>query len=247
MIDLHSHTLWGLDDGARGLEEAVEMCRVAAESGTKTLFVTPHQMYWDKAEAHYDIRNDKVEYLRNVLDELGIELDIKTGFEIYCDDEIFDVKYLKPYTLANSRYLLIEFEFFKTTEEDVAVWCSYILSRECVPIIAHPERYTFVQADISAIERLGNKGVLFQINAGSPAGFFGEESQVAALRLLNSGYADFVGSDAHRAVGRDTNMRFCFERYPERADMELLKKAACDNAECIINDEAFMPYRAKII
>ena len=79
---------------------------------------------------------------------------IKKGFEILCDDEIFDIKYFKPYTLNESRYILIEFDFYKTAEEDVKSWCKYLQSFGLVPIIAHPERYGFVMDDMSCLDRL---------------------------------------------------------------------------------------------
>lgn len=236
-IDLHSHVLWGVDDGSKSLNESVDMCGLAEESGTGTLFLTPHLMYWDSAEDLFDVRNEKAEYLSEVLSDVGINLDLKTGFEVLCDDDIFDIKYFKPYTLCDSKYILIEFDFVRTTIEDVSVWCSYLQSFGLVPIIAHPERYRFMLMDGNCIDQLSEKGVLFQINAGSPAGMFGDITAEFALKMIKGGFVDFIGSDAHDIRIRNTDLSFCFENYPYETDVEFLNKASYVNPLKVIKNE----------
>ncbi len=243
MTDIHSHVLWRMDDGAKRHAETVELCRIAEKSGTDTLFITPHLMYWEEAEFLYDQREIRTAELEGILEENGINIRLEKGFEIYCDDDIFNIRYFKPYTLCGSRYILIEFSFDNTTEEDVTAWCRYLLSCELVPIIAHPERYEFVISDIGSIERLSELGVLFQINAGSPAGMFGEAESIIALRMLNAGYVDFIGSDAHKVHLRNTDMQDCFEHYPKYADMNMVRKAVNDNPKYILNNEKYVPFR----
>ena len=235
-IDIHSHVLWGIDDGARNIDESVDLCAIAAETGTEVLFLTPHLMYWENAEELFDERNERCEYLRNIIDEQGIPVELKLGFEILCDDDIFNIKYFKPYTLCGSRYILIEFDFFKTTSEDVCSWCSYLIECGLIPVIAHPERYAFVQNDGGCIDVLSDKGVLFQVNAGSLAGMFGERVQDFSLHMLECGFVDFVGSDAHDAAMRNTDMEFCLDDVPSALG-DLLHKAMCENPLAIINDE----------
>ncbi len=236
-IDLHSHVLWGIDDGSRSLDESVDMCAIAEENGTGTLFLTPHLMYWDRAEELFDIRNEKVEYLKDVLADNEINLDLKTGFEILCDDDIFLIKYFNPYTLCGSKYVLIEFDFFKTTIEDVLSWCSYLQSFGLVPIIAHPERYRFMLLDGKCIDTLSDKGVLFQINAGSPAGMFGDTTAEFAIKMIRGGFVDFIGSDAHDTRMRNTNLAFCFDNYPYEADNGFLYRASYLNPLKVIKNE----------
>lgn len=243
IIDIHSHVLWGIDDGAGDFEESFDLCSMASESGTKTLFLTPHLMYWENAEELYDERQAKFEELSEILANDGEDITLKKGFEILCDDDIFNVKYFQPYTLNESRYILIEFDFFKSNEADVSSWCRYLSSFGLVPIIAHPERYSFVIDDITCIERLSKKGVLFQINAGSPIGVFGEQEEYVACKMLNCGYVDFIGSDAHDIFMRNTDIRSCIEDYPDGLNLELLQKAACINPKYILNDEIYKPRR----
>ena len=236
-IDTHSHVLWGMDDGSRDIEETISLCDMAAQSGAKGLFVTPHLMYWERAEDLYDERERKVEKLTEILEEEDIDLEIYKGFEILCDDDIFQIKYFKPYTLAGSRYILIEFDFFKTTAEDVLAWCDYLISRGLVPIIAHPERYDFFISEKSAIDELSQKGALFQINSGSAAGMFGETVRRFAEKMINKGFVDFIGSDAHDLMARNTDIEGCFDDYSDEINMNFLKKACCINPLKVINNE----------
>lgn len=244
-IDIHSHSLWGMDDGARSFRETLNMCECAEECGTSTLFLTPHLMYWHQAEELCDERDAKTEELCEVLDDNGSDIEIVKGFEILCDDDIFDVKYFKPYTLNESRYILIEFDFFKTQEDDVKSWCKYLSSFGLVPVIAHPERYAFVENNDSCLDRLSDMGALFQINAGSPTGAFGEYAMNISCKMLEAGYVDFVGSDAHRINVRNTDMLSMFEEYPYTVADEEIDLIAKINPQFIINDEKYSPKRKK--
>ncbi len=244
-IDIHSHSLWGIDDGAKSIEQTIEMCEIAEESATQTLFLTPHLMYWHEAEDILDERDEKAEFLRGFLKENDFTIDIKTGFEILCDDDIFDIKYFKPYTLNGSRYILIEFDFFKTTTEDVKAWCKYLQSFGLVPVIAHPERYNFVMRNRGVLDSLSDMGVLFQINAGSPTGVFGETEMSIACDMLRAGYVDFVGSDAHSTIRRNTDMLSFFEDYPYWVNEEQLALITKENPLAIINDVQYTPKRIK--
>ncbi len=242
-VDIHSHTLWGIDDGARDIDTSVELCRLAYNTGTDCLFLTPHIIDWNSAGALYDIREENADYLQNIMHNEGCELKLIKGFEILCNDSIFGIKYFEPYTLNRTRYILIEFNFFRTTEEDVHAWTNYLLSNGLVPVIAHPERYEFVKNDVTVIERLSNKGCLFQMNAGSAVGVFGETECNVALKMLFGGYVDFIGSDAHDLRWRSTDMNMFINDYPEELDENLLYTALKVNPEKLIKNEEIKPER----
>lgn len=244
-IDIHSHTLWEIDDGASDIQISVDMCAEAFENGTTTLFLTPHLMYWEDAEELFEERNEKAEELQRILDYNEIELELKRGFEILCDDDIFEINYFAPYTLCDSRYLLIEFDFFKPTQDDVQAWCKYILSCGVIPIVAHPERYVFVHENPELLNKLSDLGVLFQVNMGSLSGSFGEVIQNLAADMLNKGFVDFIGSDAHDFRIRNTDLAYHIENLPEECNRVLLEKALCENPSFIINNELYKPQRAE--
>ncbi len=242
-IDIHSHVLWGLDDGAGTLGESVELCEIAAQSGTSHLFLTPHLMYWESAEELFDERNMKFDRLEEIIAEENIGLKLCKGFEILCDDDIFNIKYFNPYTLNDTRYILIEFDFFKTSLDDVVSWTEYLKSYGLVPIIAHPERYEFLLFDRKGVDLLSEKGNLFQLNSGSAAGMFGEEVQNFAEEMIKYGYADFIGSDAHDLRMRNTDIDFCFDNYSDEINLEFLEKACITNPLKLLQDEQIKPCR----
>ncbi len=235
-IDIHSHVLWDIDDGSKDIDETVNLCDMAWRSGTSDLFVTPHLIYWENSGDLLDERDWKCEKLSEILEDEAIELKIHKGFEILCDDEIFEIKYFKPYTLCGSRYILIEFDFFKTSVDDVIAWCTYLITFGLVPIIAHPERYQFFLSEEEAIDKLSEMGVLFQINSGSAAGMFGSRVELFAEKMINTGYADFIGSDAHDLIMRNTDIDFCLENY-EDVNVEQLERILFHNPMKIIKDE----------
>lgn len=235
-IDIHSHVLWDIDDGSKDIDETVDLCDMAWRSGTSDLFVTPHLIYWENSGDLLDERDWKCEKLSEILEDEAIELKIHKGFEILCDDEIFEIKYFKPYTLCGSRYILIEFDFFKTSVDDVIAWCTYLITFGLVPIIAHPERYQFFLSEEEAIDKLSEMGVLFQINSGSAAGMFGSRVELFAEKMINTGYADFIGSDAHDLIMRNTDIDFCLENY-EDVNVEQLERILFHNPMKIIKDE----------
>ncbi len=243
--DIHSHTLWKMDDGASSFGETLDMCSIAEECETSRLFVTPHLMYWDQAEELCDLRDEKADYLSDVLEDHGSELEIVKGFEILCDDEIFDIKYFRPYTLNESRYILIEFDFFKTRGDDVLSWCRYLKSFGLVPVIAHPERYGFVINDPPVLDRLSEMGALFQVNAGSPVGVFGDDAMNISCKMFDAGYVDFLGSDAHKSSIRNTDMLSFFEDYPYNISEDEITRIAVNNADFIISDKILVPNRKK--
>lgn len=243
MFDIHSHTLWNLDDGSPDLETTLGMCDIAFETGTDTLFLTPHIVYWEEAESTLYRRNEKTDSLRRILLDERIDIELVKGFEIMCDDEIFEVRNLEPFTLGHSRYLLIEFNFWKTEENDVSSWCSFIQSNGLVPVIAHPERYGFIQDDISVLDRLSEKGVLFQINSGSPLGMFGDLECDISLMMLKNGYVDFIGSDAHNTQHRNTAMGEMISYYPEDVSDRVLELATEINPALLIEDKDIKPKR----
>lgn len=246
-IDIHSHTLWGIDDGAADIDETLDMCECAEDTGTSTLILTPHLIYWDSAEELCDKRDAKAEWLCEELDGQGSDLIIKKGFEILCDDEIFNIRYFRPYTLNESRYILIEFDFYKTHEADVASWCRYLSSFGLVPVIAHPERYDFVIKNISCLDKLSEQGVLFQVNAGSPVGVFGDDEMYVSCKMLEAGYVDFFGSDAHGMMMRNTDMLTFFEDFPHTVSAEEIDRIARINPLAILNDAVYKPQRKKYL
>ena len=202
MIDLHSHILPDLDDGAESFQESIEMARMAVDSGVNVMVATPHCSSYRGNEVR-----DKVLIFRDMLEDLDIPLKVCMGMEIFATDETLSLlKEKKLYTLNNSRYPLVEFSFDSDGIDE-----TYLL-KELVfggytPLVAHPERYGFVMEDPQIINKWAKMGCLFQINKGSLLGRFGIAIQRMAVSLLNRGFASVIASDAHSAKYRTPWMK----------------------------------------
>lgn len=197
MVDLHSHIIPKIDDGSQSIETSILMLQEAKKAGFTDIFLTPHYI-----ENYYDLdiqtRKEKFEELQKIAKEKNIDINLYLGSEIFINPEI-DVLYSKKaiLTLNNSRYMLIEIPMNDTILylDDVIENLTYM---GIVPILAHPERYEYVQNDISVCERLIDKGVLFQMNFGSIIGVYGKDVKKTAIKLLKNNYIHFLGSDVHR-------------------------------------------------
>lgn len=192
MIDLHSHILPELDDGAQSLGESLAMARMAVDSGVTAMAATPH-CAGDRSREVYAAW----QLLREALQESQIPLKVLPGMEIFgSPDTAKGLKDGSLFTLNGSRYPLIEFSFHSDGDEE-----TWILRSVCNagfrPIVAHPERYTYVQRDPELINRWHRMGCLLQINRGSLLGRFGRHAQGMSLELVERGFAAVVASDAH--------------------------------------------------
>ncbi len=198
MYDLHCHILFGVDDGADSAEESVRMARIAYEGGSKGIVATPHCNIseFDRNEWTSEFTK-KLVMLNSTLTELNIPVKIFPGQEIFCGENVPQLlKSGKFLTLNGSRYVLVEFDFGEYADTAYSK-LEQITAEGYVPIIAHPERYGFVQENSDAPYRIKNMGCLLQINKGSIKGGFGRGAYLAAKEILDAQLADFVASDAH--------------------------------------------------
>ena len=192
MIDLHSHILPGQDDGAQSLEAALAMARMAVDSGVTAMAATPH-CAGDRFREVYAAW----QLLKEALEENEIPLKLFLGMEIFGTPETARMlREKKLFTLNDSKYPLIEFSFRSDGLEE-----SRILHSVCKegyrPVVAHPERYSYVQQDPRLVERWVRMGCLIQVNRGSLLGRFGHRARSLGLALVERGFATVVASDAH--------------------------------------------------
>lgn len=216
MYDIHSHIIFGVDDGAQSLEESVRMAELAASHGTKGIVATPHTNVPGSYDNFWEAEVlEKVKILRATLKENFIDVQIFCGQEIFCTSKTVD--YLKNgsiITLNNSKYPLVEFDFYEYSDS-VYSKLSRIISEGYVPVVAHPERYAFVAEDDSAALKLKNMGCVLQVNKGSLTGSFGDRAFYAARKLIGERLADVIASDAHSPYVRSTNMAHIHELISE--------------------------------
>ncbi len=202
MIDLHSHILPEQDDGAQNLRDSLEMARMAVESGVTAMVATPH-CAGDRSREVYGAWK----LLRQALAEARIPLKLLPGMEIFgTPDTAGLLQERKLFTLNGSRYPLIEFSFRSDGETETDILRS-VCRAGYRPLVAHPERYIYVQEDPELINRWHQMGCLFQVNRGSLLGRFGRREQRMAAELVDRGFATVVASDAHSARMRTPWMK----------------------------------------
>lgn len=206
MIDIHSHIIPKIDDGAKDLETSLKLLEIAKNHGTTGIVATPHYYKGFYNFQYKDIEKE-VEYLRKLAKENNIDIDIYCGQEVCVfNGMIRELEEEMIGTINNSRYMLIEFpldEFKRDTFDKI-----YELQiRGVTPIITHPERYKIFKNNPEKINEFINEGYLFQLNSGSILGTFSKETKKTAQFFLKNNIYSFIGSDAHNLGSRTSSLK----------------------------------------
>lgn len=204
LIDLHTHILPRLDDGARNINQAIFMARLARNDGIRTVVATPHY-YESKGRGLMGKRLDAMSALRTALAEEDIHLELLQGFEVSATHSLLNRRSLGPLALAGSQWILLEMPYIYGDEFE-AVFAD-ALDEGLLPLIAHPERYPYFTTDFRALEGFVEKGAWAQLSAAALAGDSGQEEQQWCLRALDLGLAHVVASDMHNNSNRPPRMQ----------------------------------------
>ena len=197
MIDVHSHIIPNVDDGSSSVSETFEMIEEARKIGFTDIILTSHFLL-----NSYETNSKELvfwkEKLQEVLDKKEIDVKLHSGMEIYISSQMEElIKKKKLLTLANSRYMLIELPLSSTVKNlDYVLY--FLESISIKPIIAHPERYPFVQENPDYLFELEEMGALFQANFGSIIGMYGGKAKKTLKILLKNNLISFFGSDVHK-------------------------------------------------
>ena len=196
MIDLHSHLLPGVDDGAADLSIALEMARAWVADGVTVVACTPHILPGLYHNTGPQIRAG-VAQLQEALDQAEIPLRLVTGADNHIvPDFVAGLQSGHLLTLADSRYVLVEPPHHIAPPRLEELFFS-ILVAGYIPILTHPERLTWIESEYSTMIRLAQKGVWMQITAGSLTGAFGRRPKYWAERMLAEGLVHILATDAH--------------------------------------------------
>jgi len=199
-VDIHTHILPDLDDGASNLNESLEMARIAAADGTTHLFATPHHRDY-RSLSRYNVA-DRVAELQSKLDETDIQLTLIPGHEVRLYDDMFDdwdKELAGP--LGGSRYVLAEplFHRYNKRTDDMLF---ELFDRGYIPIMAHPERISPIQENLSLIEPFLARGGLTQLTADSLTFDRDWRAKKTAETMLRNDMAHIIASDAHKPYRR---------------------------------------------
>lgn len=248
MIDIHSHILPGLDDGAQDIYDTLEMVQLAARSGITAMVATPHCNIPGGYENYFsDKYVETIEQVRAAVHEEELPVQILPGMEAFATPDLPEViRDGKIMTLNQSRYLLVEFNFGEDPEFAELI-TQEVQKCGVIPVIAHPERYEFVQNDPNIVYRWRKAGYPIQVNKGSFQGKFGRRAANAAYLLMDHHLVSVVASDAHSPYQRTPYMAEAFEELLQEYPEEYLQMVFAENPRRICQNEPILSYRAKRI
>lgn len=244
MIDTHCHIVFGVDDGAQTLEDAIAMLKVAQADGMTNVISTSHCVPGIKFE------NDK-EVLTPIYNEIVAEMKrLDMNIEFHLGSELMltpkAIKWLKEKriaTLNDSKWVLCEIPWNKNLQfeidEDQAL--RSVLELGYKVIIAHPERYPQVHADYGKLDYWKSIGCFFQINSTSLLDPTREVNYRLAWRMMEDGYCDVIATDAHRHQGTRTNkLSSIYSIIQEKYGEQEAKRLMVDNPLRLIKNETLI-------
>ena len=236
MIDLHSHILPGIDDGARDISTSLEMARIAVSDGTTHLACTPHIVPGIYDNKPKDIAKAIAE-LRLALLEAGIELQLVSGADVHIVPDIVNKLEIGELpVLGKSRYFLFE-PTHHVLPPGIIPLCKRIIANGFVPVLTHPERLTWIENHYDIICKLDELGVAIQLTAMSITGEFGKRAQYWSQRLLDERRVDIVASDAHNTRSRPPGLSRARDAIVERLNEVEAQKMVQDNPARILENQ----------
>jgi protein-tyrosine phosphatase len=227
--DIHSHVLYGMDDGARTRDESLRMLALAAQSGTTDIVATPH------ANSRY--RYDPVLIDAQIADlnasVTGIRVHRGCDFSLQSDNIDDAVAHPARYAINGLQYLMVEFPDIPTLGSHDGI-LEHLLGAGLVPVITHPERNAAIRRTPRTVARWIALGCYVQVTAGSFAGQFGKGARDSADRLLASGLVHVVASDAHDCEHRPPMLGTVYDALVGEWGVEHIRPLFVDNPRAVI-------------
>ncbi len=235
MIDFHTHILPNLDDGARTIEEAQRLLKEARIAGFNGVVFTSHYVenYYETSVKEREIWlnsfSKKVREIRNVKMYLGSEILLSKNI-------MKQLETAQASTINNTSYVLFELPIDE--EPEYLFECIYnLMKNKVVPILAHPEKCSYVQKDPDILYELVTKGVYIQADYGSIIGENGQRAKMLMEKMLESNLVHFLGSNVHR---ENTIYKFIpeiLEIIQEKIGKEMLNELTTKNPELALNNK----------
>ena len=206
MIDIHSHVLFDMDDGADSLAISIELCRDSYMNGCDSLALTPHFFDYSHLEDFVEERDMRITLLREALEQEGIPLELLPGAELFLTDRVFGADNLDELTINGTKYMLCEMSLNPFDTKNVIRWFDELIDRSYKPILAHPERYYVFHENYELIDKVLDRGIIFQVNLDSLIGANGSLAQDMSVDMVKRGLAQIIASDAHDLDFRHTRL-----------------------------------------
>lgn len=194
-IDIHSHILYGIDDGSKTLEESIEIIKQHIEMGFKDIVLTPHYIENSKYETDNKEKTKLLETLKKETKKQKLDINLYLGNEVFVNN-ILEIKKEKISKINNSKYLLIEFPM-NEKPKNINNILYELKIQGIIPVIAHPERYSFVQKNPDLVDEWIEEGALLQSNYGSIIGVYGDNAKKTIKKLLKKNKIKALATDIH--------------------------------------------------
>ena len=192
-VDMHSHVLPGIDDGAQNVGESIFLIRQMMELGIKKIIATPHVMV-DYYRNTPETISSALSLLRDELEKEKMDIVVEAAAEHYFDETFEGRVDDGNLMIMAKQYVLFEYPFI-TPPPNVLEVIQKIQGKGYRPILAHPERYPYL--DIEQLKGLRDWGVLLQLNTISLTGYYGRETKKIAENMIDNQLVDFISSDMH--------------------------------------------------
>jgi protein-tyrosine phosphatase len=197
-VDIHSHVIYGLDDGSKSFEQSIAMLEMAASGGTTDIVGTPH------SDLTYQFQPERIaERAAELNAALGGRIRLHHGCDFHLHFENIQDCLSNPtkYTINNLRYLMVEFANEQIPAATAAVF-RRMIELDITPVITHPERNPLLRQRVDEMATWIRLGCLVQVTAQSFLGRFGKTGREGADELMQRGMVHFVASDAHDTEDR---------------------------------------------
>ena len=197
--DMHCHLIPRVDDGSKCIEESIECLQTLQAVGFNKVIITPHFQYPRFPNDEDDIRH-RYEEVKQQAKEQGVEIELRGIGGEYRIDSGFQARLDNPRFLKiGDKYVLVEFSLHQQMMgSDEMIFDLQMKGYDV--ILAHPERYPYMNINGMRMEQLKNQGVFFQINALSLGGFYGDDAKQRAYDMLERGWVEFMGTDTHNTM-----------------------------------------------
>lgn len=196
IVDLHSHLLPGIDDGAKSMDHTLGMLLKFQELGYRKVITTPHVMHgvYDNTT---NVILEKLGHVRKAAAQAGLTIEIDASAEYYFDETLFDRIRSKDLLPFNGNHILFECSF-RSEPQQLEELVFLFRSSGYQPILAHFERYIYYHGSVEVARKLRERGAWIQLNLNSLTGHYGPEVKKQGMLLIKEKLVDIAGSDCHR-------------------------------------------------
>lgn len=221
-IDIHSHILPGIDDGAKTLGDSLQLIQALQGFGASKLITTPHviQHFWENSSQNI---KEKEAETNLELKKNNLSIPFRAAAEYMMDENFVKLFQSEKLLTLKDNYVLVEMSYINPPIQLYSILFDLQVAGY-IPVLAHPERYNFFHKNFDEYNKLINAGCLLQLNLLSVVGYYGESITEIAKKLLKKGMYSFVGSDAHH-----NNHIASFDKKVKIKDLAPLKEVIAHN------------------